>query len=442
MRRTADHDRPSPNPSRKREGSLVSRILIIAGSDSGGGAGIQADIKTVTMLGGHAMSAITAITAQNTLGVQSVMPVPTDLVIAQIESCVTDIGIDAVKIGMIGSADTAHAVADWLERHLVSPSPSGEGLGVPIVFDPVMVATSGDTLADAATIAAFERLMRIATVVTPNLPELHALLSSVRPEPAEGRQAVGAGSDAGGGSTGSARTGEWAARTGEEAASLAQALDTVILIKGGHGDGDTLTDRLIGPAGEIAKWSSDRIVTTSTHGTGCTLASAIATGLATGQSLETAVASARAFVRLALHDAPGFGQGHGPMGHQAVRLDLAPDRRLNQVTLPLGEGSAEFYRTLGLKQIVATDDGHYARFEAPGGATLSVERDAAPTIFLECADLDATVTQLQAAGLMFDSLPQDEEWLWREARLRDPAGNAICLYQAGENRRFPPWRIA
>ena len=144
--------------------AAVPRVLIIAGSDSGCGAGIQADIKTVTMLGGHAMTAITAITAQNTLGVQAVLPVPTDMVLAQIESCLADIGADAVKIGMIGSAETAHAVADRLDR-----------LDVPIVFDPVMVATSGSVLADAATIAAFERLMLIATVTTPNLRELDVL---------------------------------------------------------------------------------------------------------------------------------------------------------------------------------------------------------------------------------------------------------------------------
>src|SRR6185369_10070325 len=144
--------------------SSKPRILVVAGSDSGGGAGIQADIKTVTMLGGHAMTAITALTAQNTLGVQAVMPVPAEMVLAQMDSVIGDIGVDAVKIGMIGSAQTAHAVAERLEQ-----------LAVPIVFDPVMVATSGSVLADAATIAAFERLMRIASVVTPNIPELAAL---------------------------------------------------------------------------------------------------------------------------------------------------------------------------------------------------------------------------------------------------------------------------
>ena len=245
---------------------MTARILIIAGSDSGGGAGIQADIKTVTMLGGHAMTAVTAITAQNTLGVQAVQAIPTKMVIAQIDSVVSDIGVDAVKIGMIGSAETANAVAGRLET-----------LSVPIIFDPVMVATSGSMLANTATIAAFERLMRIAILTTPNLPELEAL--------------------------------------GGEAALIGPTL-----IKGGHGEGDTIIDRLVGPKGEIARWSDKRIDTTSTHGTGCTLASAIACLMGQQVELVDAIAQARQFVRLALHAAPGLGGGHGPMGHQSVRL--------------------------------------------------------------------------------------------------------------------------
>ena len=380
------------------------RILIIAGSDSGGGAGIQADIKTVTMLGGHAMTAITAITAQNTLGVQAVMPVPTEMVLAQIDSCASDIGVDAVKIGMIGSAEIARAVADRLE-----------GLAVPAVFDPVMVATSGSVLADDATIAAFARLMQVATVVTPNLPELEALaatLTAVRAEP------------------------------GQPGCQMAAHFQTNILVKGGHAEGADVTDVLYSPAGEIARWTAPRIDTTSTHGTGCTLASAVASGLAAGLALPAAVARARDFVRLALHDAPGLGEGHGPMGHQSVRLDLGAAMRLNQVTLGTTdyEASCAFYETLGLRRIVATADGHYARFEAPGGATLSIHQGG-QTVYFECDTLDAEVARLQSAGIVFAQLPTDQSWRWREARLSDPAGNAICLYQAGENRRYPPWRI-
>ena len=243
---------------------MTARILIIAGSDSGGGAGIQADIRTVTLLGGHAMTAITAITAQNTLGVQAVHPVPTEMVLAQIDSVVSDIGVDAVKIGMIGSAATANAVADRLAMLA----------GVPIVFDPVMVATSGSVLADADTVAAFERLMAIATLVTPNIPELAAL---------------------GGG-------------------EIAIRFDAHVLAKGGHGEGPMLTDRLIGPQGVRKAWSNARIDTPHTHGTGCTLASAVATGLGQGMDLIDAVERGRRYVRAALELAPGLGSGHGPMG--------------------------------------------------------------------------------------------------------------------------------
>jgi len=371
---------------------MTPRILLIAGSDSGGGAGIQADIKTVTMLGGHAMTAITAITAQNTLGVQAVLPVPPAMVVAQINSVITDIGVDAVKIGMIRSAETANAVADVLA-----------GMKVPIVFDPVMVATSGDALADEATVAAFGRLMALATMTTPNLPELDAL--------------------------------------GGEAAMRGRG--GALLIKGGHGEGSTLIDRLIEADGAETRWEAERIDTTNTHGTGCTLASAIATNLAYGKPLKAAVARARQFVRIAIKDAPGLGGGHGPMGHHNVRLDLGPDPRLNQVTIPIDDyaASCAFYTTLGLTQIVATDDEHYARFESPGGATLSIEKGARPTVFFECEDLDAHVDRLQRAGVTFDQLPTEQPWRWREARLTDPSGNAVCLYQADENRRYPPWRL-
>jgi hydroxymethylpyrimidine/phosphomethylpyrimidine kinase len=243
---------------------IPPRILVIAGSDSGGGAGIQADIKTVTMLGGHAMTAITAITAQNTLGVTGIMPVPVEMVLAQMEAVVSDLGVDAVKIGMIGSAETAQAVAARLEE-----------LDVPIVFDPVMIATSGSVLADEATIAAFERLMRVASVTTPNLPELEAL--------------------------------------GGEAAVL--AFGCHLVVKGGHAEGATVVDRLLSPAGPLHSLEGKRLDTTDTHGTGCTLASALATGLGAGMPIRAAFEQAVRFVRIAILSAPGFGEGHGPIGH-------------------------------------------------------------------------------------------------------------------------------
>ena len=201
------------------------RILAIAGSDSSGGAGIQADIKTITMLGGYAMTAITAITAQNTTGVTAVEALSPDMVGAQIDACLADIGADAVKIGMLGSAQVADVVAERLEN-----------LALPVVFDPVMVATSGAVLADAATSAAFERLMALATLTTPNVPELAAL---------GGREAM--------------------AQRG-----------VAYLAKGGDATGPTVEDVLVRPGMADRRWRSARIETRHTHGTGCTLSSAIA----------------------------------------------------------------------------------------------------------------------------------------------------------------------
>jgi hydroxymethylpyrimidine/phosphomethylpyrimidine kinase len=248
--------------------STPPRILAIAGSDSSGGAGIQADIKTVTMLGGYAMTAITAVTAQNTTGVSAVEALSPAMVAAQIDMCLSDIGADAVKIGMLGAPAIAHAVADRLEA-----------LALPVIFDPVMVATSGAVLADPETVAAFERLMSLATLTTPNVPELEAL----------------------GGPEAMARRG------------------IAYLAKGGDAEGPEVEDRLVRPGKEDVVWRNDRIDTRHTHGTGCTLSSAIATLLGKGLPLEQAIGEAREFVRAALLAAPGFGAGHGPMGHQAVR---------------------------------------------------------------------------------------------------------------------------
>jgi hydroxymethylpyrimidine/phosphomethylpyrimidine kinase len=388
----------------------TARILIVAGSDSGGGAGIQADIKTITMLGGHAMTAITAITAQNTVGVSAVHPVPAEMILAQIEAVVGDIGVDAVKIGMIGGAFAAEQVAARLER-LRAEQP-----GMPIVFDPVMVATSGSALADEATIAAFGRLMDVATIATPNLPELKRLTSEEDPVAA--------------------------------ALHLVGEHGCAVLIKGGHEEGDALADALI-EEDNMTSWQGQWIDTTSTHGTGCTLASAIAFFLAQGSTLADAVARAREFVRVALLDAPELGQGAGPMGHARVRLDVGNGPRLNQVTVT-GTNyarSVEFYRRLGLVQIVDSPDTGYARFETAGGVTFSVQIDpeekiiATTAIYLECDDLDERVEQLARGGIAFEHGPRDQPWMWREARLRDPDGNIIFFYKAGEHRRFPPWRV-
>ena len=210
-----------------------------------------------------------------------------------------------------------------------------------------------------------------------------------------------------------------------------------------------MIDRLLETGeGEVARWEAPRIETTNTHGTGCTLASAIATGLAQGMPLEPAVARARDFVRLALLDAPGLGSGHGPMGQQFVRNDgLFTGPALNQMTLPANDYavSVAFYKQLGLTQIVDSPDNGYARFEAANGTTLSIHvGDGAAggaTAYLESGALDAWVAYLARRGASFEQMPKDEEWGWREARLTDPAGNRLCLYQAGEYRRYPPWRV-
>ncbi|MEO5641303.1 MAG: bifunctional hydroxymethylpyrimidine kinase/phosphomethylpyrimidine kinase [Sphingomicrobium sp.] len=382
------------------------RILVIAGSDSGGGAGIQADIKTITMLGGHAMTAITAVTAQNTLGVSAVHPVPTEMVLAQIDAVVGDIGVDAVKVGMIGSAFTATQVALRLAD-----------MKVPIVFDPVMLATSGAALADEATIEAFGLLMDVATLTTPNLPELARLTGEEDP--------IAAG------------------------LALVGRHGCAVLVKGGHEEGDALADALI-EEDNLTSWQGQRIDTTSTHGTGCTLASAIAFHLGCGESLARSVERARHFVRMALHEAPGLGEGHGPLGQQSVRLDSGAGPRLNQVTVTGKDYAAmvTFYLALGLKQIVDAPENNYARFESAGGATFSVQIDPeeviseSTAVYFECDDLDARVERLARNGMAFEHGPRDQPWMWREARLGDPAGNTVFLYKAGEARRYPPWRVA
>ncbi len=244
------------------------RILSIAGSDSSGGAGIQADIKTITVLGGYAMTAITVLTAQNTLGVTAIEPASPAMVAAQIDACTSDIGIDAVKIGMLGSPAIADVVAERLAR-----------LAVPVVFDPVMIATSGAALADSATIAAFERLMQLAVLTTPNVPELAAL----------------------GGHEGMAARG------------------IAYLAKGGDAEGERVEDVLVVPGSAPHVMAGTRIHTRHTHGTGCTLSSAIATYLGRGLELADAVDRGRLFVRSALRAAPGFGAGSGPLGHTEAR---------------------------------------------------------------------------------------------------------------------------
>ncbi len=255
------------------------RILVIAGSDSGGGAGIQADIKTITMLGGFAMTAITAITAQNTLGVQAVEAVSEGMIAAQIDAVIHDIGVDAVKIGMLGDAQIVRVVAERLQHY---------ALNVPIILDPVMQAKGGASLlADDAADVLRESLMPLVTVITPNIPEAERL-------------------------SGITITGDASAL--EAAKVIAADHDIAVLVKGGHGTGDELRDLLYHHAASHI-FPMQRIESKHTHGTGCTMASAIATLLAQGVALDEAVVKAQAYLRGAITHAPEFGSGHGPMWH-------------------------------------------------------------------------------------------------------------------------------
>jgi hydroxymethylpyrimidine/phosphomethylpyrimidine kinase len=255
------------------------RVLIVAGSDSGGGAGIQADIKAVTMMGGFAMTAVTAITVQNTLGVHDVHPVPLSVVTGQIRACALDLGADAVKTGMLGARETVEAVAEALDAH---------ARGVARVVDPVMIAKGGHPLLEERAIEAVRALMiPHAALLTPNAPEAARLT----------------GHDVDG-LNGQRRAAERLLRLGARA----------VLVKGGHIPGTRFVDLLATEAGERF-FEAERIDTRSTHGTGCTLASAIAGLLAQGVALEEAVERARAYVFEAIRRAPGFGAGHGPLAH-------------------------------------------------------------------------------------------------------------------------------
>ena len=257
---------------------ILGRVLIIAGSDSGGGAGIQGDLKTVTMLGGFGATAVTAITAQNTLGVTGVHPIPLDMIEAQARAVLDDIGADAIKTGMLGDVDVVERVAQILDS----------ATGVPAVIDPVMIAKGGHPLlADRAISAVRSLMVPRATLLTPNAPEAAALTGLVVETLDDQR-----------------RAGEALLKLGARA----------VLMKGGHVAGDLLVDLLMTPEGE-SSFETDRLDTRHTHGTGCTLASACATGLAQGMTLTSAVARAWAYVQEAIAHAPGLGAGHGPLDH-------------------------------------------------------------------------------------------------------------------------------
>lgn len=276
-------DFPGMNPSPLNAPALAryARVLSIAGSDSGGGAGIQADLKTFSALGCYGMTAITAITAQNTLGVRAIHGIPVDMLRAQIDAVAEDIGVDAVKIGMLHTPDVVRVVVKAIARHQM----------LQVVLDPVMVATSGDRLMEQATVDVLvQELFPLSTVVTPNLDEAALLLGRA----IDGADAL------------------------DEAATALLALGApAVLLKGGHLPGDTVTDVLALAGGGRLRLQSPRIATHNGHGTGCTLSSAIACHLALGLPLPQAVEQARAYILGAIAAGADVrtGQGHGPLNH-------------------------------------------------------------------------------------------------------------------------------
>jgi hydroxymethylpyrimidine/phosphomethylpyrimidine kinase len=277
-----------------RTGAPKGRVLIIAGSDSGGGAGIQADVKTVTALGGHAATAITALTIQNTLGVSGVVATPREAVRAQMQAVLSDIGADVLKTGMLGDKLLVETLAEAFEDL---------ARAVPRIVDPVMVATSGDTLLPRDAVDAVRRLMiPHAALATPNAPEAEVL--------------TGKAVD---GINGQRRAAERLLEMGAKAA----------LVKGGHVPGDVIVDVLATQSGEHF-FEGERLATRATHGTGCTLASGIAAGLARGLEMKEAVALSRDYLIEAMRRAPGLGGGHGPVDHGWMARDPDGYARLLQ----------------------------------------------------------------------------------------------------------------
>jgi hydroxymethylpyrimidine/phosphomethylpyrimidine kinase len=259
-------------------GKNAGRVLIIAGSDSGGGAGLQADIKTVTMLGGYAATAVTALTVQNTLGVFAIQPVSQDFVRAQAVAVLDDIGADIIKTGMLGDPETVELVAQILDEYSQ----------IPAVIDPVMVAKGGASLLSSeATLAVTRLLIPRAALLTPNAPEAETL-TGLDVRDLDGMRKAGR--------------------------RLLDLGCKAVLMKGGHVEGDQVRDLLLSGSDETVI-CNPRIDTRHTHGTGCTLASACATGLAMGLTLKDAVQRASDYVHAAIGAAPGLGNGHGPLKH-------------------------------------------------------------------------------------------------------------------------------
>jgi hydroxymethylpyrimidine/phosphomethylpyrimidine kinase len=258
---------------------MKGRVLICAGSDSGGGAGIQADIKTVTALGGFATTAITALTAQNTMGVSSIIEVPINFLLEQIRVVLSDLGADCIKTGMLHNAQVIEAVSEAIEK---------DGEKKYLVVDPVMVAKGGHELLELSALHALKSHMIVrADLLTPNIPEAELLTGLEISDIDTMRRA---------------------------AYAILEMGSKAVLLKGGHLKDETLTDILVTKDAEKT-YSGPRLVTKHTHGTGCSMASAVATGIAQGDNLEMAVQRAKAYVFTAIKTAPQFGKGHGPLNH-------------------------------------------------------------------------------------------------------------------------------
>lgn len=265
---------------------MKGRVLIVAGSDSGGGAGIQADLKTVTALGGYSGTAITVLTAQDTKTVAKIEPVSPDMVAWQMRMMLDDIGVDCIKTGMLYSTEIIEAVADVIDE---------KAMHIPLVVDPVLVAKSGDALLEEDALQALKaRLILRASLITPNIPEAEALTG-------------------------------FSIKTRDDMVHAAEMMHTLgapaVLLTGGHLSDNPVSDVLQTDDG-VELFEAERIDSRHTHGTGCTLASAVATGIAQGLELRDAVRRGRAFVRRAIMSAPGFGQGHGPLNHAVTILPL------------------------------------------------------------------------------------------------------------------------
>jgi hydroxymethylpyrimidine kinase/phosphomethylpyrimidine kinase len=361
----------------------LARVLIIAGSDSGGGAGIQADLKAVAALGGHAMTVITALTAQNTQGVRAVHPVPLDFVRSQFEAVTQDIGQDAVKTGMLHSTQLVEMVAGLLE-----------GIEAPVVVDPVMVSTGGSRLLEAEAVKAVkELLLPRATLLTPNLDEAGELLG----RPVKNRKDM-----------------EAAAR---ELCGLGAA---AVLLKGGHLDGDP--GDLLFDGREVHFFSAPRLDTPHTHGTGCTLASACATLLAQGWELVPAVERARLLVRRAIAGGLALGQGHGPVNAMA---DLAPRLELGPCLQEVQEAMDRLECIDGLARMIPEVRGQLG-YALPGAAS-------ANEVIAIAGRITHIGSRLKAAGPPRPGASSHVAKIVLAAIQKDPAVRAVMALNFDEN---------